>query len=666
MTFVFTAALLIGLLATIPLWAHLLRRGSASPIPFPATRLVPAREHVAKRRSRFQDRLLLASRVLVLATLALLGAIPLVRCNRAVLLRERGASIAAVIVLDDSASMRSHLEGSKSRLERAKSAALELSSQLKEGDSIGIVLAGKPARVHLLPTSNGSLLRQQIRSVVESDRPTDLAAAIALAESALDQHPQPDKQVLLLSDLAAELPASLSKRVLPMLPELRQPMRDCGILSALRSGGQITVELACSSTHPKLERRLQLLREAQPNHVIREKPITVRPGRETVTIEDAGPAAASRVRLTGSDDNPHDDRVPVVDGSVGPTIAIYADPAESGGKTGAAPLLEQALLALAPQIRVRPLAMVPEVAQELANVDLLLLDNPPLISAEARAAITEFVQRGGVATAFLGESANLAQLGSLLLPFVERRAVWENSSPAGLDPKSFPTLSSVAASFVEIAPKGRLIFDESHDSRVVVKGRWSDQKPFWIERAMGRGLVVTFGLPTSVEESDLALRTGFVAVLANILSETERRGANKVVVAGSAWRFPPHTTLRAEGPDGPLTVNESGPPGTEERVIVPNRVGRYRLRLDGASEDRFALLPPEEVLEAPHHWPGGSSQNLPQAVGRLELSKPLSLVLCLLLGLEFALGSSGLRNLLQWGRERLRRVRLPEAFDRSR
>ncbi|HMA96629.1 MAG TPA: VWA domain-containing protein [Polyangiaceae bacterium] len=665
MTFVFTAALLIGLLATIPLWAHLLRRGGASPIPFPAARLIPAREHVAKRRSRFQDRALLASRVLILITLALLGAIPLVRCDRAVLLRDRGASIAAVIVLDDSASMRSRLD-SRSRLERAKSVALELSSQLKEGDSIGLVLAGKPARMHLLPTSNGSLLRQQIRDVVESDRPTDLAAAIALAESALDRHPQVDKQVLVLSDLATELPPSPSKRVLPLLPELWQPMRDCAILSALRSGGHITVEIACSNTHPKLERRLQLFREAQPNHVVREKSVAVHPGRESQVIEDPGVASASYVKLLGSDDNSHDDRVPVVDGTAGPTVAIYADPAESGGKAGAAPLLEQALLALDGRIRVRPLPMVPELAQELANVDLLLLDNPPLISAEARTAITEYVQRGGVAVAFLGEAANLAQLGSLLLPFIEGRAVWEASAPDGLDPKSFSTLSSVAASFAELSPRGRLVFDESHDSRVVVKGRWSDQKPFWIERVVGRGLVSTFGLPTSVEKSDLALRTGFVAVLANILSETERRGANKVVLAGNAWHFPKQTNLRAEGPEGPLQVRETGPAGTETRVVVPTKVGRYRLWLDGTNEDRFALLPPEEVLESPRPWPADTSPNIRQAAGRLELSRPLTLALCLLLGLEFVLGSSSLRRLGRSGWDWIRRTRLPGAFNRSR
>lgn len=650
MTFVVTAALLIGLLVMIPLLAHLLRRGRARDLPFPPTHLVPTREHVAKRRSRFEDRALLALRASIILLLALLGATPLIRCDRAVFNRHAGASIAAIIVLDDSASMRNELPDGLSRFERGKRAALELVDQMGEGDSFGLVLAGRPARIQLLPSSNPELLRRQLTSTVVTDRATDLASAIALGESAIDRLPHRDKRVIVLSDLRGELPR-LSSRVTHLLPELSAPSKNCAVVSAFRSRGRISAEVACSNDYPSDTRHLQLVRAKHPGEVVREMSVPLRAGRDSFTIADDATREESVLVMQGQDDNPHDNRAPVVDGGLGPEIATYSDPVTGRGTTGGPPIVEQALRAFNPNLSIRPLATVPEELRELADVELLLLDDPPLISAESRGAILGFVERGGTAVAMFGPSADSARLGSLLLPFIERRATWENTAPAGLDPASLSSLGAAAASLSELAPKGRLSFDESHDPNVKVRGRWVDHKAFWIERPIGRGLAIALGLPASIGQSDLALRSGFIALLEQILATRERLGLARVTTVGTAWRFVDKGQgdgfpRSVEGPSGSLRLDNLDRAKGSERILVPNELGRYRVQFADHSEARTALLPAEEVLEPVRHWPVVASQKPNKAAGRLDITRQLAMALLALFALELAWSSAAFRGFL--------------------
>lgn len=656
MSFVVTLALLIGLLTAVPILAHLLRRGRAKEVAFPPTRFVPTQEHVAKRRSRLEDRLLLTLRASIIVLLALIGATPLLRCDRAVLARHQGASVAVVIVLDDSASMRSRLRSGESRFARSKRVIGELVDQLHEGDSIGLVLAGRPARILLLPTTNPAILSQQLVALRESDRATDLAAAISLAESALDRQPHVDKRVIVLSDLASEVPR-LSRRVSLLLPELTEAVSDCGLVSAVRTRGKVTVDVVCSGAHPNVARNLQLVPANQPRRVLEEKSVSVHPGREVASFENVSDSEALTVKLSGNDGNPGDDSTPVIDGSVGPSIASYSDPVTGRGTTGGPPLLEQALLALNARLAIRPLSTVPEDERDLNGIQLLLLDDPPLLSAESRSAIVSFVEHGGAAVAFFGPGAGAAQLGSLLLPFVEQRATWEDTAPAGLDPATLPTLGSSAQSLSELAPRGRFCFDESHDPKVIVRGRWSDQKPFWIERPLGRGLVMTIGLPVSIAQSDLALRTGFVALLDQVLGTSARLGVARATDVGKFWRFPNIMPFHAEGPRGPLAEGEFAVTERNEREFVPSEVGRYRFTVGTKTEERVALLPAEEVEEPSRAWPASAAPEPDKAAGRLDLSRSLILSLIPLLALELAFRSAIVREFSRKGWQWLRRRR---------
>src|SRR5580704_8788183 len=129
----------MAVLVIAPYLAHRLRRKNAEEQMFPPAGLVLPAPPQARRRSRLEDRALLATRGSAVVVLAVLGATPFVRCSQLSLHRAAGASIAMVIIVDDSMSMRA-LSGDGTRFERARRGALELVSSAREGDSIALVL----------------------------------------------------------------------------------------------------------------------------------------------------------------------------------------------------------------------------------------------------------------------------------------------------------------------------------------------------------------------------------------------------------------------------------------------------------------------------------------------------------------------------------------------
>src|SRR5512140_2399898 len=173
MTFLHIAALAVGVLVVGPLLAHLLHRRRSDVRDFPPAHLVPPSPPLARSRREVDDRLLYATRTLSVIALALLGAVPFVRCSGLSLGRRAGASVALAIVVDDSLSMRAKLPGAETRWERARSAAGDLIAEAREGDAIAIVLAGSPPRIALAATTDLVSARTALSALAPSDRATD-------------------------------------------------------------------------------------------------------------------------------------------------------------------------------------------------------------------------------------------------------------------------------------------------------------------------------------------------------------------------------------------------------------------------------------------------------------------------------------------------------------
>ncbi len=663
MTFLVAAALAVFALVALPVAAHLLRRGRAETIEFPAVRLVPLTAPVARQRSRLEDRLLFALRAAMIGLLALLGATPFVRCSRLSLARTSGSSVAVAIVIDDSMSMKTVVPGGETRWSLALRGAREIVASARSGDSMALVLAGTPARLGLGATTDLSAVERVLDELSPSDRGTDLADAVRMARSTLVGLPHGDRRVIVLSDLAGDdLPAG-EPPVWAPLDALREDAGNCGVAAAEARGMRAIVSVVCNGAAAARGRTVlgdvKAVREdgsaaATEGSSLRvEEPLASRDGVQTVTLEFTAPVGDGEVKLSGGDALADDDVASVERNPGGKTMAVIVDPARSSVKTGGPTVLEQALTALQRLTPVRPLPTLPDTAVALAEHSAVILDDPPGLAADARSALVEWLERGGVALALLGPTSASAPLGSTLEPFAGGGAQWDTNVVPGLDAETLTWLGGAAASLSELAPKGRLRFGASLPGTVVA-GAWSDAAPFLMHRAVGRGSAWSAGLPASVDLSDFALRPGFLALLEHFQGEAERRVGARSSLAGQTWMFPGATSLAVVGPAGPLAVSDARADCSTDddpcrqqagRRVVPVVRGRYDVLVDGDRRTRVVSIAPDEVLARPR----APSQGTASAAGGTErtavdVSREVAMALLVLFVAELALRAARQRR----------------------
>ncbi len=664
MSFVVTAALAIALLVAIPVAAHLLRRGRAQEREFPPAGLVPAAPPVARQRSRLEDRALLAIRGALLIALAMLGAVPLVQCSRLSLSREAGASVALAIVLDDSLSMRTKTSGGGSRWKRARQGAEDLLRSSRDGDAVAIVLAGRPARLLLAATTDLDAARQALDELTVSDRSTDLANAVQLGRSALKQLPHVDKRVAVLSDLAGDdIPQGSPPPWIP-LAGLREPTSNCAVVQATRRGRRVSATVTCSSAMAARGRRVRVV--AAEDAAASATPASATPasatpasesadegaalatqsGTQTVNIELDSPRFGVDVLLTDEDGIEHDNRAPVAPEATTLLVAVVSDMATGTVTTGGAPLVEQALHALESGAQVRPLMLLPDEPNDLQAYAAIVLDDPVGLTPEARHAMQEWLKHGGVGLALIGPTVESAQLGRSLDPFVNAAVPWVQTDAKGIDPSSAPWLGAEANSLSDLAPQGRAVLDAAIPSGARVSALWDDERPFVVERTLGRGLALTVGLPSATSQSDFALRPGFLALLQRVVNEATRRRGPRLTVAGTPWSFPGDASVVITDPQGQETRLDGG----VERVFAPTERGRYRVRIDDDVQLRVVSIDPDEITRRPRDPESVAPEARAGGVAtEVDASRELAWAVLLLFGGELLL-----RTATRWRRRRQR------------
>jgi hypothetical protein len=638
MTFIYAAALGIALLVAAPFIAHLLQRRRADERDFPPARLVPPSPPVARRRRHIDDRALYGVRTAAVLALALLGATPFVRCSSLALGREGGASIALAIVLDDSLSMLAEVEG-KTRWDRALRAADDLVDGAREGDAVGVVLAGSPPRIALAPTTDLAAARSVVQSLSASHRATDLEGALQLAQSIVHGLPQTDRRVVLLSDLAdghSDGPPLGESSEIPLwipLTELTQPAPNCAVVRADRQRDRATVRVAC---FPSGEGRRRSIEVFAGDKVVGRAPLPDEAAGIDVSVELTDAAGDLLARVTGKDSIRADDVAPVLATTGGLSIGIVADPADAKLVTGGAPPVEQALASLELDVRLRPLPLLPDRPEDLAGFAGLVIEDPPGFTPEARRSLAAWTDRGGVVLLALGPHAPLAPLGANFEPLVPGSVGWGTSPVAGLDDDASVLFGSAAAGLLDIRPRGRATIDlAALGSTAQVTARWKDGAPWLIERPLGRGFVFLLTLPTSPDESDLALRPAFLMLLDRMVDATRTRNGAYRITVGEAWAFDGAKSLDVVGPE------KSRLRPTEEptrKVVVPDRIGVYEIALDNDKLTRVAAASEREVDERPRRVnPDTGSSSLGDTRAKVDLSPYIAITLLGLLVGELAL-----------------------------
>lgn len=644
MSFLTWGALAIGALVIAPLIAHLLRRGKAKEQPFPPARLVPSARSVAEQRTQLDDRLLFALRACAILLFALLGATPLVRCSRLSLERATGASVALSLVLDDSLSMRAKLPNGSTRWERAMRAASELVASARRGDAIAIVLAGRPARVALSPTTDLEAVQQTLARLQVTDRGTDLDGALQMARSLLRDLAQRDRQLVVLSDFAADPLTAGEPRVFAPLPELAQPIDDCGIAGAERAPMGVSLNITCTSAKAASGRSVEALdfdpfANAQGSRgVLGSAALAVRGGSQSLVVPVPAGREVLGVRLTGADALERDDSASVGIDSQDLQIGIAESSAEGSANSAASNLVEQGLRALGEDIAVRPLSVLPDDTAALNRYAALVLDDPSGLPPEVRSAFEQWVTRGGVAAALLGRRAQNAVLGLTLEPFSEGALPWETTRAKGIDPSSMSWLGPEATGLAELHPQGRVRLESALVSGAVVRARWDDSAPFILERQLGRGLLVSVGLPSSPDESDFALRPAFLSFLQHLIALAREQSGQRRGLPGMPFRFPAASRVQVLGPDSAPLAASTERGERAQTLFTPEFVGRYRVRGSEADGERVVAFDPNELRAVPQ--PPDRTVSLPDRGGsapKLDVSPEVARAVVALIGLELAL-----------------------------
>lgn len=646
MSFVTALALAIALLVVAPIVAHRLRRQTADIRLFPAAKLVPPTPPKARRRSRIEDRALLGVRALIVIALALLGASPLVKCSHLALDREGGASVALAIVLDDSASMRAPVGGSgptgagtKSRFEAAKAGASELLASGREGDAIAIVLAGAPPRVLLAPTTDLSAAKLAIEDARPTDRATELEGALALAEGLLKELPQVDKKLVLLSDMADGHSASkplgqgLSLPLGVPLPELAEKVADCAVLSADRAGASVRVRIACTPGETFATRSVSVLANGK---VLGSTPGLGSSVAEVVVKVPADAPAELEARFTKPDKIPSNDGAAVLTETGPSAIAVIADPATETTATGGAPVVEQAFAALHTELAIRPLPQLPDRAEDLAVFAGVLVDDPPGLTPEQRKALSTFVGNGGVVLLALGPRASEAPLGATLEPLLSQGVAWDkNGSPGASIASAHSVFSESAKSLVELFAQKRTTLGATDLAAYETLLSFTDGAPLVARRAIGPGEAWLTTLPFSIDDSDLVLRPGFLAILDNFADAARRHATPRRSDIGTPWLFAKANVKQVKGPDDRLLPLARDADGAR---VSPGLVGTYEITIDGRQELRVASFPAIELDTTPRKAVAAASGKSGSGVRtQTEISWVIALLLLALTAAELVL-----------------------------
>ncbi|HVV48736.1 MAG TPA: VWA domain-containing protein, partial [Polyangia bacterium] len=197
-------ALLLGLLAAaLPAIIHRIGRRRARPVRFAAMELILRSEREVSARRRLRDALLLLARTGLAMALPLAFARPFAEV-RSDLPAVTGRSQSAVVVLDDSASMRRRLRAGGTPFDLARAKARAVIEHLSPDSEVALVLAAEGSAP---PVAELSSDRPRVLAALDavpcSARRADFAAALRRATQILTSSARAEHLVYVATDLQA-------------------------------------------------------------------------------------------------------------------------------------------------------------------------------------------------------------------------------------------------------------------------------------------------------------------------------------------------------------------------------------------------------------------------------------------------------------------------------
>jgi Ca-activated chloride channel family protein len=483
---------------------------------------------------RLRRSLLLLLQLLLVAILAILAARPFV---------ERPAGLAGdlVLVVDTSASMQA-TDVTPTRLDAAKSGAVDALKDLPAGGKVSVIAAGRTARVVANGTADIGRVKQAIATIEGSSDVGDLGDALRLA-SALAAR-SGDAEILVATDAAIATPPDATALDAPVrvLQVGREANNQALVALAVRTQPNNLSHSAFVSIAnlglERVDRRVEVYADGS----LREaRTVTLDPQvRTDVTIDDIDdpdrPAAVVEVRLTNADE----------------------------AATGAAdPLaLDDHAWAIIPPAQLRRILLVSDGDPYLETALSYLPDTelygvkPSEYGPQTKPELFDLIIFEGTLPATLPSKPILAIAPSRTSALGEVSGTLTNPGIGALDPDD-PILRYVDLSTVHIAEAKRL--ETPPWAKAVIPGPGGAPLLYAGTRD---------GLPTAVlafepRRSDLPLQVAFPVLLANLAGQ---------LLGGSASpedAIAPGAPVTLTIPDGATGVRVERPDGSVDELVAP-------------------------------------------------------------------------------------------------
>jgi hypothetical protein len=580
-------AFLIGLAAlAVPIIIHLTRRQSKQSIDFPSLMFVQQIPHRSTQRRSIRNWPLFLMRCAAVALITLAFARPLFD-------REETAAAAAttgareVVVLLD----RSHSMGMGGRWERAKSAALEQLDGLSQADRATLVLFDSGADPVVESTHDRGRLRAAVTSAEVSARSTRYAPAFRYAERVLATSAHPRREIVMISDFqrhgwdadqgeAASIRLPVGTLITPV--EIAGDATPNVVIAAVSFRRTLAAGVERAVTTVRIANQGPEAFSALPVTLeLDGRPVETRTVRldpdGTATAEFAPVTLPARgvvrgvVRLAG-------DALPgnnVHHFALSPDQRVRVVLVDGGGR--AAYFLERVLaIGDAPGFRtvIRPAGGLR--AADIADADVVVLNQTPLPGGEVGARLRTFVENGGGVVMLMGDHRTGGWDGAF--PDRTGRAV-DHSGTGGValgfidfgHPTFEPFSTPRSGDFTAPRFFRYRAVPETPEDRVLA--RFSDGGAALTERRVERGRVLVWGSTMDDGWNDLAIQPVFLPFAHQIVkyasgyappqpSFTVGDPFDPAGVSAAAERFTMALTPSGErleiGERGPLTLDEAG------------------------------------------------------------------------------------------------------------
>jgi hypothetical protein len=632
MTFGVPLFLIATLAAAIPVVLHLISHQQAKQLPFSTLRFLQVSVEKTRRRRRVHDASLMLLRAAVLALIALGLARPTLTGLRSLL---GGADSAAVIVLDNSASM-GVVDRDRPCFQTAVAAATQVLDELGEGDEVALLVTGGPA---FPETEKLSRTQDKVRQVLNQVQPSaeraDLGGRIEQARELFKKSDASNRQIFVLSDMQNLSWDGLKEQVGQEAsdgkkPELSIVLVDC---SRAPKPNVAVTDVALESAVPvagmPIEATVEVFNASpvvQQRHVelyvdgVREagSPILNVPAEGRLRCDFSFVPKRSglhrgEARLVGEDGSPLDDRR-FFTIEVGQGIAVAVVKAARHE----IPYLEDTFYverALAPvgasgwAIQAKNLSAAELPTESLAPYKVVYLVNVPAPDEDTAERLRTYVASGGHLVWICGDNiepeaynrADQQAKGELLpAPLTDLRAAgaaegrdsWAIST-LDKDNRALGALVEPASLYQSVLVYKYVRLDTAKTPGLQVLGRLEGGDPILVERRVGQGSVMMLTTGAHVAWTNLPLRPIFLPLLLRLTFELlGAEHTRDAVLAGAPLTLPlesPRPTgVEVQPPSGALVrlpVDERS--GNSFRFADTHQMGIYLVRLlkPGATEE---------------------------------------------------------------------------------